>query len=87
MLYPIADVFSSLPAIELSKDGDILRLGCPLSVDVLLPITMDTVTLVTLRHLIEAVLRLELGELLVDQGPDSEVVVLGKRRVTSKGCR
>lgn len=66
MLYPIADVFSSLPTIELSEDGDILRLGCPLSVDVLLPIAMDTVTLVTLRHLIETVLRLELRELLVD---------------------
>lgn len=66
MIYPIADVFSSLPAIELSEYRDILRLRCPLSVDVILPIAMDTVTLVTLGHLVEAVLRLELGELLVD---------------------
>ena len=66
MLYPIADVFSSLPAIELPEDGNILRLGCPLSVDVLLPIPMHPVTLVTLRDLVQAVLSLELGEPLVD---------------------
>ena len=66
MLYPIADILASLPSIELSENGDILSLGCPLAVDVLLPIAMDAVTLVTLRHLIEAVLRLEIGELLIN---------------------
>lgn len=66
MSYPIADVFSSLPAIELSEDGDILRLRRPLSIDVLLSISMDTVTLVALRDLVQAILSLELREFLID---------------------